>query len=269
LETSEVLILMRRKLVVGNWKMHGSLALNTSLLAAIKTGAVPLSPRVDIAVCAPFPYLAQLQSELKESAVKWGAQNVHQFDKGAFTGEVSAAMLAEFGCAYAIVGHSERRSIYGESSRLVAEKFAAVQQAGLIPILCVGETLGQREDNETEAVVADQLDAVIALAGVHALRKAVVAYEPVWAIGTGKTATPAQAQAVHAFIRQRVAGHDAQVADGLVILYGGSVKAANAPELFSQPDIDGGLIGGASLIAEEFLGICRAASVMRADLDNV
>lgn len=248
---------MRRKLVVGNWKMHGSLAQNGSLLSALKSGVAQLS-RVDVAVCAPFPYLAQLQQELSSSPVKWGAQNVHQLEKGAFTGEVSATMLADFGCTYVIVGHSERRNIYGESSRLVAEKFAAAQQAGLIPILCVGETLEQRESGATEAVVAEQLDAVISMVGAQALHKAVVAYEPVWAIGTGKTASPEQAQAVHAFIRQRVAGHDAQVAQGLVILYGGSVKAANAPELFAKADIDGGLIGGAALIAEEFLGICRA-----------
>jgi triosephosphate isomerase len=251
------LILMRRKLVVGNWKMHGSLAQNESLLSAIKSGAAQLS-RVDIAVCAPFPYLAQLKQELAASAVKWGAQDVHQLEKGAFTGEVSASMLADFGCAYVIVGHSERRNIYGETSRLVAEKFAAAQSAGLIPILCVGETLAQREGGETESVVAEQLDAVIALVGVQAFGKAVVAYEPVWAIGTGKTASQEQAQAVHAFIRQRVAGHDAHVAEGLVILYGGSVKAANAPALFAMADIDGGLIGGAALVAEEFLGICRA-----------
>lgn len=248
---------MRRKLVVGNWKMHGSLVQNQSLLAAVKGGVAQMS-NVDVAVCAPFPYLAQLKQELSSSAVKWGAQDVHQLEKGAYTGEVSASMLVDFGCTYVIVGHSERRSIYGESSRLVAEKFAAAQQAGLLPILCVGETLEQRESNATEAVVAEQLDAVIALVGVQALRKAVVAYEPVWAIGTGKTATPAQAQAVHAFIRQRVAAHDAQVAQGLVILYGGSVKAANALELFAMADIDGGLIGGAALIAEEFLAICRA-----------
>lgn len=248
---------MRRKLVVGNWKMHGSLAQNESLLAAVKGGSAQLS-RVAIAVCAPFPYLAQLKRELSASSVKWGAQDVHQLEKGAFTGEVSAPMLADFGCTYVIVGHSERRNIYGETSQLVAEKFAAAQRAGLIPILCLGETLEQRESGATEAVVAEQLDAVIALVGVQALGKAVVAYEPVWAIGTGKTATQEQAQAVHAFIRQRVAGHDAQVAQGLVILYGGSVKAANAPELFAMADIDGGLIGGAALIAEEFLGICRA-----------
>ncbi len=248
---------MRRKLVVGNWKMHGSLSQNASLLSALKSGVGSLST-VDAAVCAPFPYLAQLKQELSASAIKWGAQDVHQLEKGAFTGEVSAPMLTDFGCAYVIVGHSERRSIYGESSRLVAEKFVAAQQAELIPILCVGETLEQRESGATEAVVAEQLDAVIALAGVQALRKAVVAYEPVWAIGTGKTATPEQAQAVHAFIRQRVAGHDAQIAQGLVILYGGSVKAANAAELFAMADIDGGLIGGASLVADEFVAICKA-----------
>ncbi len=237
--------------------MHGSLTQNGSLLGAIKSGAAQLS-RVDVAVCPPFPYLAQLRQELSASAVKWGAQDVHQLEKGAFTGEVSAAMLADFACTYVIVGHSERRSIYGESSRLVAEKFAAAQKAGLVPILCVGETLEQRESGATEAVVAEQLDAVIELVGVQALRKSVLAYEPVWAIGTGKTATPEQAQAVHAFIRQRVAGHDARIAQGLVVLYGGSVKAANAAELFAMADIDGGLIGGAALIAEEFLAICRA-----------
>ena len=248
---------MRRKLVVGNWKMHGSLTQNEALLASLKSGAAQLSG-ADVAVCAPFPYLAQLKQELSASAIKWGAQDVHQLEKGAFTGEVSAAMLVDFACTYVIVGHSERRSIYGESSRLVAEKFAAAQSAGLIPILCVGETLEQRESAATEAVVAEKLDAVIAMSGVQALRKAVVAYEPVWAIGTGKTASPEQAQAVHAFIRQRVAAHDAQVAQNLVILYGGSVKAVNAPELFAMADIDGGLIGGAALVADEFLAICRA-----------
>ena len=167
-------------------------------------------------------------------------------------------MLADFGCKYVIVGHSERRSIYGENSHLVAEKFVAAQRAGLIPILCVGETLEQRESGSTEMVVAEQLDTVILLAGTQALRNAVLAYEPVWAIGTGRTASAAQAQAIHAFIRQRVAGHDAQVAKGLVILYGGSVKAANAAELFAMSDIDGGLIGGAALVADEFVAICRA-----------
>ena len=248
---------MRRKLVAGNWKMHGSLAANAALLDAVVEGMKQLSG-VDSAVCVPFPYLFQVQQKLDGSAVQWGAQDAHQLEKGAYTGEVAAPMLQEFGCHYVIVGHSERRSLYGESSQLVAEKFAAVQKAGMKPILCVGETLEQREGGETEAVVAEQLDAVLASLGAESLHNAVVAYEPVWAIGTGKTATPEQAQAVHAFIRERVAGHDGQVAAGLCILYGGSVKPGNAAELFAKPDIDGGLIGGASLVAEDFLAICRA-----------
>ena len=237
--------------------MHGSLAQNAALLDAVAEGMKPLSG-VDCAVCVPFPYLFQAQQKLSGTSVQWGAQDVHQLEKGAYTGEVSASMLSDFGGRYVIVGHSERRSIYGESSQLVAEKFAAVQKAGMLPILCVGETLEQREAGSTEAVVAEQLDAVIGLLGAQCLRDAVIAYEPVWAIGTGKTATPGQAQAVHAFIRQRVAGHDGQIAEGLCILYGGSVKAANAAELFAMSDIDGGLIGGASLIAEDFLAICAA-----------
>ncbi len=251
---------MRRKLVAGNWKMCGTLAQNEALLNAVAAGMAQM-PGVDCAVCVPFPYLAQVQQLLRGTAVKWGAQDVHQLDKGAYTGEVSASMLCDFGCRYVLVGHSERRSLYGESSQLVAEKFAAAQKAGLLPILCIGETLAQRENGTTEAVVAEQLDAVITLLGVQSLRNAVVAYEPVWAIGTGKTASPEQAQAVHAFIRQRVAGHDGQIADGLCILYGGSVKAANAAQLFAMQDIDGGLIGGASLVAEDFLAICKAGNL--------
>lgn len=250
---------MRRKLVAGNWKMHGTLVQNAILLDAVRGGMVAM-PGVDCVVCVPFPYLAQTQQKLSGSNVKWGAQDVHQLDKGAYTGEVSAPMLRDFACGYVIVGHSERRAYYGESSHLVAEKFVAAQQAGLIPILCVGESLQQREGGVTEQVVAEQLDALIQLAGVQALRNAVVAYEPVWAIGTGKTASSAQAQAVHAFIRQRVASHDGQIASGLCILYGGSVKANNAAELFAMPDIDGGLIGGAALVADEFLAICRAGA---------
>ncbi|MCR4304783.1 MAG: triose-phosphate isomerase [Gallionella sp.] len=248
---------MRRKLVAGNWKMHGAFAQNAMLLDALRSGTASIS-NVDCAVCVPFPYLFQAQQKLSGSAVRWGAQDVHQMDKGAYTGEVSAAMLRDFGCSYVIVGHSERRAYYAESSHLVAEKFLAAQQAGIIPVLCVGETLEQREKGITEDIVAEQLDALIQLGGVQALRNAVVAYEPVWAIGTGKTATAAQAQAVHKFIRQRVASHDGQIATGLCILYGGSVKANNAAELFAMPDIDGGLIGGASLVADEFLAICRA-----------
>jgi len=239
--------------------MYGSLAQNAGLLESVRSGMERVSD-VDCAVCVPFPYLSQAQQMLAGSAVKWGAQDVHQMEKGAFTGEVSASMLHDFGCGYVIVGHSERRAYYGESSRLVAEKFLAAQHAGITPIICVGETLEQRDNGTTETVVAEQLDALIQLGGAEALRSAVVAYEPVWAIGTGKTASAAQAQAVHGFIRQRVATHDAQVASGLCILYGGSVKANNAPELFAQPDIDGGLIGGASLVAEEFLAICHAGA---------
>ncbi len=238
--------------------MVGGLAQNESLLKAVASGAANLS--VDCAVCVPFPYLNQAQQLLRNTSVAWGAQDVHQLEKGAYTGEVSASMLCDFGCRYVIVGHSERRALYGESSQLVAEKFVAAQQAGLIPILCVGETLAQREANQTEAMVAEQVDAVIQLAGVQALQKSVLAYEPVWAIGTGKTASPEQAQAVHLFIRQRIAKLDAKVAQGLLILYGGSVKAANAVELFGMQDIDGGLIGGASLVAEDFLGICKAGA---------
>jgi triosephosphate isomerase len=247
---------MRKKLVAGNWKMHGSLAENAALLGAIK----PALQGIEAAVCVPFPYLAQVQAALGGSSIAWGAQNLSEQAKGAFTGEVSAAMLVDFGCRYVIVGHSERRSLYGESDELVAKKYMAAQAAGLTPILCVGESLAEREAGVTESVVARQLDAVLDAAGVASLGKAVVAYEPVWAIGTGKTATPEQAQAVHAFIRSRIAALDAAVAAGLVIQYGGSVKASNAAELFVQADIDGGLIGGASLVAEEFVAICRAAA---------
>jgi len=247
---------MRRKLVAGNWKMHGSLAENEALLSGILAGMGGV--KADVAVCVPFPYLAQVNAKLTGSAIAWGAQNVSQQAKGAFTGEVSASMLKDFACTYVLVGHSERRAIYGESDEMVAEKFAAVQAAGMTPILCVGETLSEREGCITEAVVARQMDAVIAKCGVAALAKAVVAYEPVWAIGTGVTASPDQAQAVHAYIRAKVRELDAGVAEGLIIQYGGSMKANNAVELLGQPDIDGGLIGGAALNAEEFLAICRA-----------
>ncbi|MDO9387145.1 MAG: triose-phosphate isomerase [Thiobacillus sp.] len=247
---------MRKKLVAGNWKMHGSLAENAALLSALK----PALAGIEAVVCVPFPYLAQAQAELTGSSIAWGAQNVSEQAKGALTGEVSVSMLLDFGCTYVIVGHSERRSLYGESDALVARKYMAAQAAGLTPILCVGESLAERESGVTEAVVSRQLDAVIDAAGVASLAKAVIAYEPVWAIGTGKTASPEQAQAVHAFIRGKVSALDASVADQLVIQYGGSVKAANAAELMAQPDIDGGLIGGASLVADEFVAICRAAA---------
>jgi triosephosphate isomerase (TIM) len=245
---------MRARLVAGNWKMHGSLRANAGLLDALKAG-LRNSDGVMVAVCAPFPYLGQLSSALAGSAIAWGAQNVSEHDSGAYTGEVSGAMLVEFGCRYAIVGHSERRALYGEDDARVAAKFLAARRAGLTPILCVGETLEQRERGETESVVGRQLDAV----GAAALSGAVLAYEPVWAIGTGRNATPQQAQEVHAFLRARVAARDKALADALTILYGGSVKPGNAKELFAMPDIDGGLIGGASLSAPDFIAICAAA----------
>jgi triosephosphate isomerase len=250
---------MRIKFVAGNWKMNGNLATNQVLLQALVEGLSRIAG-VKCAICAPFPYLAQVQQSLSGSSIAWGAQNVSQFDAGAYTGEVSGAMLVDFGCRYAIVGHSERRTLFGETNGIVAQKYEAALKAGLAPILCVGETLAQREANETESVVAAQLDAVLERAGPLSLAHAVVAYEPVWAIGTGKTATPEQAQSVHAFIRNRLKGHDAGIADNVQILYGGSVKGANAAQLFGMPDIDGGLIGGASLDADEMLTICRAAS---------
>ncbi|WP_072294554.1 triose-phosphate isomerase [Nitrosovibrio sp. Nv17] len=249
---------MRRKLVAGNWKMHGGIAQNRELLAAIVAGTKTVQD-ADFAVCVPYPYLFQAQSLLRDTSIQWGAQNVSQHEKGAYTGEVSTAMLLDFGCRYAIIGHSERRALYGENDDTVALKFAAALQAGLTPILCLGETLDQREANVTEQVVARQLDAVIESVGIAALSRAVLAYEPVWAIGTGRTATPGQAQEVHAFLRGRIAAHDAGVAAPVKILYGGSVKADNAAELFAMPDIDGGLVGGASLVADEFIAICRAA----------
>lgn len=248
---------MQRKFIVGNWKMNGALTKNEALLKVVANGVAQMSG-VDCAVCVPFPYLAQAQSLLSGTSVKWGAQNVHQAEKGAYTGEVSTSMLRDFGCNYVIVGHSERRNLYGETSRLVAEKFAAVQKAELTPIICVGETLEQREAGITETVVAEQLAEITKLCGVRSFRSAVIAYEPVWAIGTGKTASPEQAQEVHAFIRKRVAGFDEEFGQALCILYGGSVNATNAAELLDMPDIDGGLIGGASLVAEDFLAICNA-----------
>lgn len=249
---------MRLKLVAGNWKMNGDLASNQALLGALIPALSPMSG-VKCAVCAPYPYLAQARQLLAASNIAWGAQDLCQFDNGAYTGAISGAMLADFGCRYVIVGHSERRTVFGETDEIVAQKFARAQQAGLIPILCIGETLAERDSGQTEAVVARQLDAVTAHSGVEALARAVIAYEPVWAIGTGKTATPEQAQAVHAFIRRRVAAQNGRVAAELAILYGGSVKGGNAEQLFRMPDIDGGLIGGASLDAREFIAICRCA----------
>jgi triosephosphate isomerase len=237
--------------------MNGSIQSIHSLIEGIKQGIATVT-RSQVSVCPPFIYIPLVSELLKGTAISWGAQNVSHEPSGAFTGEVAISMLTDFNCYYVIVGHSERRALYGETDQRVAEKFARVQQAGLIPILCVGELLEEREAGKTEQVVKRQLDAVIALQGIAALEKSVIAYEPVWAIGTGKTATPEQAQEVHAFIRQQLAQHDAQVAEKVQILYGGSVKGSNAKELFAMPDIDGGLIGGASLQASEFLAICQA-----------
>ncbi|WP_183033672.1 MULTISPECIES: triose-phosphate isomerase [Cupriavidus] len=245
---------MRQKLVIGNWKMHGSLAANVTLLEAIK--AAPASAR--LAVCAPFPYLAQCQALLAGSAVAWGAQDVSAEARGAFTGEVAASMLAEFGVSYALVGHSERRSYHGETDATVAAKAVRALEFGIVPVVCVGESLAQREAGETEAVVGRQLGAVLEALSLEQLGRIVLAYEPVWAIGTGKTASSEQAQAVHAFLRAQVAARDAGVAARMAMLYGGSVKPDNAAELFSMPDIDGGLIGGASLKSDDFLAIGNA-----------
>ena len=248
---------MRQTLVAGNWKMNGSLEANQQLLNGIKAG-VAEGVSAKVVVCPPAIYIPQAASSLSGSDVSWGGQNLSQEKSGAFTGEISADMLLDQQCEYVIVGHSERRALYGESDELVAQKYSAAQAAGLIPLLCVGELLEEREAGNTESVVARQLDAVIDKVGITAIAAGIIAYEPVWAIGTGKTASPQQAQDVHAFIRQRVAEKDAGVAEKLQILYGGSVKPDNAVELFAMTDIDGGLIGGASLDAEGFLAICRA-----------
>ncbi|MDQ1918902.1 triose-phosphate isomerase [Massilia pseudoviolaceinigra] len=248
---------MRRKLVVGNWKMNGNRAANASLLAGIVAGAT--GSNASCAVCAPAPYLAQCQDALSASPVAWGAQDVSAQPGGAFTGEVAAAMLADFACKYVIVGHSERRAYHGESSELVAKKAVAVLDAGMTPIVCVGETLAEREAGQTAAVVSSQLGAVLDLVGER-VAQIVVAYEPVWAIGTGKTATPAMAQEVHAQLRAQLMAKNAVAAETVQILYGGSMKPDNALELMAQPDIDGGLIGGAALKAADFLAILNAAN---------
>ena len=248
---------MRHKLVAGNWKMHGSRAENAPLIEAIL--ASRQLERVDCVLCPPFVYLAEIGRLLRGTAAQLGAQDVCAEPQGAYTGEVSAALLKDVGCRYVIVGHSERRALYGEDDVLVARKFAAALSQGLTPILCLGESLAERERGSTQEVVGRQLDAVVALTGIAAFARALIAYEPVWAIGTGRTASPDQAQEVHDFIRQRLAQRDAKIAAELLILYGGSVKAGNARDLFAQRDVDGGLIGGASLKAEEFLSIVAAA----------
>jgi triosephosphate isomerase len=250
---------MREFLVAGNWKMNGSNAASEALISGIVAG-VPAGSGFRLLVCPPFPYLASVASQVSGSAVALGAQNVSEHEFGAFTGETAPSMLKDVGCDYVIVGHSERRAIYAETSEQVAAKFMAAQAAGITPILCVGETLEEREAGTTEKVIDEQLDAVLDTAGAAVFAAAVIAYEPVWAIGTGMTATPEQAQDVHRHIRARLAAHDAELAEKVQILYGGSMKGENAPGLLGMPDIDGGLIGGASLKASDFLAIAEAAA---------
>jgi triosephosphate isomerase (TIM) len=249
---------MRKPLVAGNWKMHGSRAENAALVRAL-LDRLPADGAAEVMVCPPFVYLLETGRLLKDSDVALGAQSLCAEAQGAFTGEVSGAMLRDVGCRYVLAGHSERRQFYGEHDALVARKFVAAQASRLVPVLCVGETLEEREGGRTAEVVSRQLEAVLAVSGVGAFAEAVIAYEPVWAIGTGRTATPEQAQEVHAMIRERVSALDARIGTSVRILYGGSVKASNARELFSMPDIDGGLVGGASLKADEFAQICVAA----------
>jgi triosephosphate isomerase len=250
---------MRDFLVAGNWKMNGSSATNGELTDGILAG-MPASDSVDLLICPPYPYLEALSGKLEGTDLALGAQNVSQHEAGAYTGEVSPGMLTEIGCEYVIVGHSERRAMMGESSDIVAAKFIAALGAGLKPILCVGETLEEREADRTEAVIDEQLNAVLDSAGVESFAAAVIAYEPVWAIGTGLTASPDQAQDVHRHIREAVSSRSEEIAAGIQILYGGSVKGENAAGLFTMPDIDGGLIGGASLKADDFLAIAEAAA---------
>lgn len=249
---------MRRKIVAGNWKLHGSRQFATELLSEV-VAALPV-PGVEVVVLPPLPYLGELVEAFQGGELAFGSQDVSSNEKGAYTGEVCARMLVEVGARYGLVGHSERRQYHQESSELVARKFAAALHAGLSPVLCVGETLQQREAGQTREVIAGQLAPVLALVGAAGLADAVVAYEPVWAIGTGQTASKEQAQEVHAFIRGEVAKLDARIADSLPIVYGGSVKPDNAAELFAQPDVDGGLVGGASLVAADFLAIVNAAA---------
>jgi len=248
---------MRRKLIAGNWKMNGSKAVNAALLNDIKSGLG--QPACAVVVCVPAPYFAQCESGLTGSPVAWGGQDLSIHESGAYTGEVSASMLADFHCGYVIVGHSERRIYHGESDDLVAKKTVKALQAGLVPIVCVGESVEQRESGKTDAVVGAQIDAVLSAVAPEDLAKIVIAYEPVWAIGTGKTATPQMAQDVHAMLRAKLCAKNPVAGEVVQILYGGSMKPDNAKELLAMPDIDGGLIGGASLKAADFLAIVRAA----------
>jgi triosephosphate isomerase len=250
----------RRPLIAGNWKMNGNLATNAALLSELQSGMLNLGElQCDVAVCVPAPYLAQVQTALQESAIRWGAQDVSNQTSGAYTGEVSASMLQDFSCFYAIVGHSERRVYHAESDALVAKKAFRLLEAGITPIICVGESLQERKAGQTEQVVGRQLTVALEALSKNDLGRIVVAYEPVWAIGTGITATPEMAQQVHAFLRAQVGQFDRAVAEGVQILYGGSMKPDNASALLAMQDIDGGLIGGAALKSTDFMGIIAAA----------
>lgn len=248
---------MRKIIAAGNWKMNGSRDMTASLIGEIRAG-LGAECGGEVLICPSFGYLAQAASLIEDSIIQLGAQNLSTEKSGAHTGEVSGDMLIDLGCSHVLVGHSERRAMYGESNELVAAKFEAAQTAGLVPVLCLGETLEQREGGTTEAVVGGQLKAVVDRVGIEAFDRAVLAYEPVWAIGTGKTASPDQAQEVHAFLRRTIGAQNARIADSLRILYGGSVNGANAAELFAMTDVDGGLVGGASLKSDQFLEICAA-----------
>ncbi len=255
---------MRRKLVVGNWKMHGDLHSNEILLSGVIEGLCDYK-NADYVVCVPNPYLFQAREMLSNTNIAWGGQNVNQHEEGAFTGAVAPHMLTDLGCTYVLLGHSERRVLFHETNLTAAARFDATIKAGLTPVLCVGETLAEHEAGLTEVIVASQMDAVMATLGDEDFSAAmrvnmVFAYEPVWAVGTGKTATPKQAQAVHEFIRNRIARRNSAAAEHVRIVYGGSIKATNAAELFSQPDVDGGLVGGASLSVSEFVAICKSAN---------
>lgn len=250
---------MRKKLIAGNWKMHGTRSKVKTLIEGIKSGAKNFS-NVDIAVFPSFVFINEVADELKNSNIQLGAQNFYLGEQGAFTGEISATMLAEYHCKLVLVGHSERRQIFHEDLKLIAEKFKTAQQFNLKPVLCIGETLQEREKIQTEKILSEQLTSVIEANGIESFKNAIIAYEPVWAIGTGLTATPDQAESVHQFIRNLLENHEKTIANQLQILYGGSVKADNASGLFKMPNIDGALVGGASLEAKSFLAICEAAN---------
>jgi triosephosphate isomerase len=248
---------MRQALIIGNWKMNGNLAENEKLLNAISTSSVSKG-NIAVVVCPPSIYIAQVSQLLSQSKIKYGAQNVSAYERGAYTGEVSTTMLQGFGCSYVLLGHSERRCLNHESDEQIADKFSAAVQAKITPVLCIGETLTQRQSDETFLVIAEQISTVVEQVGIQAFEHAVIAYEPIWAIGTGETASPEQAQAVHAKVRHQLAEYDITIADNIPIIYGGSVNANNADSLFKQKDIDGALVGGASLSADAFINICKA-----------